>query len=74
MCLIEAWVNCSLFNSLLQTGRELSLVIKWGGGKLCFFLCHWIQEDCSTAEEVSVVCFFFFFVFVRYNTQKDMSE
>ena len=72
MCLIEAWVNCSLFNSLLQTGRELSLVIKWGGGKL-FFLCHWIQEDCSTAEEVSVV-FFFFFVFVRYNTQKDMSE
>ena len=23
---------------ILQTGRELSLVIKWGGGKLLFFV------------------------------------
>ena len=42
---------------ILQMGRELSLVIKWGGGGNVFFCAYWIQEDCSTAKEVSV--FFF---------------
>ena len=56
---------------ILQTGRELSLVIKWRGGKL-FFRAYWIQDDCSSAEEVSVFFFFLFcfFLSVRYKLSR----
>ena len=44
---------------ILQTGRELSLVIKWGGGKLWFFVPLDPRRlfDCRGGKRV----FFFFF-------------
>ena len=53
------WVNCGLFNA--GNGQRVESC-NCGVGENCVFLCHWIQEDCSTVEEVSV---FFFFVFVN---------
>ena len=39
-------------------------------GENCDFLCHWIQEDCSTAEEVSV----FFFLSLSATSYLDHRE
>ena len=56
---------------ILQMGRELSLVIKWGGGKLWFF-CAVGSKRSVRLQRRQVFFFFFFFCLCPQHLHNDM--